>query len=173
LILCCFLIEGTQWPLRYAGMAHLTGFAPGPEVMPNLTVITSRLPWPVEAEIIGALAILVFLWVACRGIADAGIAGAAAAACGLLVGHHALFADTVLLIPLAVLTIQQSASRLLRALAVLILSPAPFALGSVLQRSLIWQIWIAPFVVIAILAAIAKAKRTVESPPERKKVNHS
>jgi hypothetical protein len=153
LLALCFLIEGPQWPLRYAKMAQMAAFAPRSEVMPTISAIAARLPWPAAAEIAGAIAIMLLLWEVCRRMVDPGLAGAAAAACGLLVAHHALFADAVLLIPLAVLTLQrQNIPFWLKGWALLMLSPVPFLLAYAWEKPLVWQALIAPFVIAAVLA---------------------
>jgi len=152
LIASCFLIEGPEWPLRYAKMSQMAAFSPPPEVMPTLAALAVRLPWPVVTEILGAVAILLLLWAVCQRTSDPGLAGAAAAACGLLVAHHALFADTALLIPLGVLTVQrQETPPWLQAFAVLVLSPLPFLLAYSWHIPLVWQGLIVPFVVAAVL----------------------
>jgi hypothetical protein len=70
---------------------------------------------------------------------------------------HALFADTALLIPLAVLTIRRRTTpRWLQGLAALTLSPLPFLFAAALHNSLIWQLLVAPFVVFAAVAAANK-----------------
>jgi hypothetical protein len=151
LIAASFLIEGAQRPLRYAKMSQMPAFSPTSDVVPTISALTSRLPWPTAAEFAGAIAIVLLLWVVCRRNLDLGMAGAAAAACGLLVGHHALFADTVLLIPLAVLTIQgQNVPLWIRAWAALMLSPLPFLLATAWQKPLLWQALIPTFVVTAV-----------------------
>ena len=72
---------------------------------------------------------MLFLWWFCRHISDLGTAGAAAAACGLLLAHHAYANDCVLLIPLLLLTIQRAeAPAWLKLWAALLLAPAPVAL---------------------------------------------
>jgi hypothetical protein len=101
-------------------------------------------------EIAGAAAIVLLLWAACRGSADVGMVGAAAAACGLLLGHHAYAGDCALLMPLSVLTIQRPGAPLwLKVWAVLLLSSAPVLL-LVLDKPLLGQVSIAAFVVAAI-----------------------
>ena len=144
----CFLIEGSGWPLQYARMSQMAGFSPAPQRMPTLYGLASWLPWPAAAEIAGAVAIVLLLWAACRGSADLGMSGAAAAACGLLLGHHAYAGDCALLIPLAVLTIQRPGMPLwLKVWAVLLLSSAPVLL-LVLDKPILGQISLAAFVVI-------------------------
>ena len=114
-------------------MSQMPAFSPAPERMPNLYGIASWLPWPAAAEIAGAVAIVLLLWAACRSSADLGMSGAAAAACGLLLGHHAYAGDCALLIPLSVLTIQRpGVPPWLKIWAVLLLSSAPVLL-------LVWQ----------------------------------
>jgi hypothetical protein len=153
LIALCFLIEGPQWPLRYWKMSQMAPFSPTPQVMPTIAGLVYRMPWPAAWEIVAAIAILLLLWTVCRRATDPGLAGAAAAACGLLVAHHALFADTALLIPLAVRTIQWPTTPFwLRGWAVIMLSPGPFLIATALNNSLVWQALIAPFIVTAMLA---------------------
>jgi len=157
LIALCFLIEGRDWPLQYLKMSQMPKFSPAPERMPNLHGIAFWLGWPATAaEIAGAIAIVWLLWSACRGRTDLGMSGAAAVACGLLLGNHAYAGDCVLLIPLAVLTIQrQGVPRWLKGWAVLLLSPAPVLL-LVSQKPLLGQVLIAAFVVTAIIVAREK-----------------
>jgi hypothetical protein len=163
LLASCFLVEGTRWPLEYLKMSQMTEFSPAPDVMPTLSAIASHLPWPAAIEILCAIAVVLFLVVVCRRTADIGVAGAAAAACGLLVAHHALYADTSLLIPLGVLTVRHpGVPPWLKALAVLILSPLPFLLAGALHNSLIWQLLIAPFVVTAIWVTVAHSSVSAE-----------
>jgi hypothetical protein len=153
LMASCFLIEGRGWPLQYLDMSHMPAFSPAPQRMPTLYGLASWLPspWPPAAEIAGAAAVALLLWVACRGSADLGMSGAAAAACGLLLGHHAYAGDCALLIPLSVLTIQRPAAPpWLKVWAVLLLSSAPVLL-LVLQRPYLGQIPIAAFIVTAIV----------------------
>jgi hypothetical protein len=156
LIASCFLIEGPEWPFRYAKMSHMPAFSPAPERMPNLYGIASWLPWTAATEVVGAVAIVLLLWAACRGGTDLGTAGAAAAACGLLLGHHAYAGDCALLIPLSVLTLQrQGAPPWLKVWAVVLLSPAPVLL-LVSQKPFLGQMLIAAFVVTAIVAGRAQ-----------------
>jgi dipeptide/tripeptide permease len=105
---------------------------------------------------IGAIAVMLLLWAVCRGGTDLGTAGAAAAASGLLLGHHSYAGDCALLIPLAVLTIQRQAMPpWLTVWAVVLLSPVPVLL-LVSQKSFIGQVLIAAFVVTTIVFAKAK-----------------
>jgi hypothetical protein len=155
-IAACFLIEGPEWPRQYAKMLQMPTLSPAPERMPSLYGIASWLPWTAVTEIVCAIAIVLLLWMACRGNTDLGMAGAAAAACGLLLGHHAYAGDCALLIPLSVLTLQrQSAPPWLKIWAVVLLSPAPTLL-LVSQRPLLGQVLIAAFVVTAIIVGKAK-----------------
>jgi hypothetical protein len=163
LIASCFLIEGAQWPFRYAMMSQMPAFSAPPEVMPTISALASFFPWPTAAEIVGAAAIVLLLWSICRRMTDLSTAGAAAAACGLLVGHHALFADTALIIPLAVLTIQRQGIPLwLKCWALLILSPAPFLLAFIWQQPLVWQASITIFVVTALFIANEKPQMSAD-----------
>ena len=152
-----FLIEGPDWPRQYAKIFSLMGvFSPAPERMPNLRGVASWLPWATAVEIVSAVAMVWLLWAVCRGGTDLGTAGAAAAACGLLLGHHGYAGDSALLLPLCVLTIQRpGAPSWLKAWAVVLLSPA-LALLLVSQRPFLAQILVVAFVVTAILFAMAR-----------------
>jgi len=157
-IASCFLIEGPRWPLQYAKMSQLPAFSPAPQRMPSVYGIASWLPWPAAAEVVGAVAIVLLLWAACRGSTDLGMSGAAAAACGLLLGPHAYASDCALLIPLSVLTIQrQAAPPWLKVWAVLLLSSAPVLL-LVLQKPLLGQVSIVAFVVTAMVVGRANRR---------------
>jgi hypothetical protein len=136
-------------------MSEVTGFAPAIDSMPNLYALACRLPGTTAIEAIGAAALLLLLWVVCRRITDLGMAGAAAVACGLLVGHHGLAADSALLIPLSVMTVQrQGVADWLKAWAFLMLSPAPMLI--MWQKPLVWQMSIVGFVVTAVIDGLPK-----------------
>jgi len=158
LIACCFLIEGSGWPLQYAKMSQMPEFSPAAQRMPSVYGIASWLPWPVAAGIAGAVAVVLLLWAACRASADVGMSGAAAAACGLLLGRHAYAGDCALLIPLSVLTIQRpGVPAWLKVWAVLLLSSAPVLL-LVLDRPFLGQVSIVAFVVAAMVAGRANRR---------------
>ena len=151
-----FLIEGPGWPLGYAKISQMPELSPGSARMPNLYGIASWIPWTAAAEIVGAVAIVLLLWAACRGGTDLGTAGAAAAACGLLLSHHAYAGDSALLIPLSVLTFQRPGAPLwLKVWAIVLLSPAPVLL-LVSPKPFLGQMLIAAFVVTAIIFGKAK-----------------
>ena len=156
LIALCFLIEGREWPLQYLKMSLMPEFSPAPERMPNLHGIASRLRWAAGAEIVGAVAIVLLLWSACRASTNVWMSGAATAACGLLLGNHAYAGDCVLLIPIAVLTIQhKGVPHWLKAWAALLLSPA-LVLLLTSQKPLPGQMLIAAFVMIAMIVGPEK-----------------
>jgi hypothetical protein len=124
LLAASFAIEGAGWPRAYLQTLGAADFSPGVRSMPNLRGLASWSPggagW-VEAG--AAIAVIVLLWLACRG-ASAGIAGALAAGCGLILGHHGYLQDTTLLIPLAVLSVQsKEAAYWLRVWGVVVLTP--------------------------------------------------
>jgi glycosyl transferase family 87 len=129
LIAACFLIEGPDWVRHYLENSRLPSFSPAPERMPTLYGLSAWLPWTAALEMTSALAVVLFLWWFCRRTSDLGMAGAAAAACGLLLAHHAYASDCVLLLPLLLLTIQHAeAPAWLKLWAALLLAPAPVAL---------------------------------------------
>jgi len=93
--------------------------------MPNLRGLASRLPAPAAIEIAVAFVLIYLLWRFCRQHADVGLAGSAAAASGLLLGHHGYANDLVLLLPLAVLTASRlTAPKWLKVWADVLLTPA-------------------------------------------------
>ena len=96
--------------------------------MPTLYGLIAWLPWTAALEITSALAVVLFLWWFCRRTSDLGLAGAAAAACGLLLAHHAYANDCVLLIPLLLLTVQRAEAPAWLKLWRPLLAPAPVAL---------------------------------------------
>jgi hypothetical protein len=94
---------------------------------------------------------MALLFVVCRRTADLGLAGAAAAAVGLILAHHCYANDIALLTPLLVLTMQRPANpRWLKAAAVLIFTPAPTLLITT-QRPYLGQVLVAGFVIAALL----------------------
>ena len=149
LIACCFVIEGPEWPLQYLKVSQMPAFSPASERMPNLHGIASWLPWATATQIALAIGIVWLLWVVCRSGTDLGTAGAAAAACGLLLAPHAYAGDITLLIPLSVLTIQrQGVPTWLKVWAVALLSPAA-VLMILSQKPLLGQVFVAGFIVTA------------------------
>ena len=156
LIACCFVIEGPEWPLQYLKVSQMPAFSPAPERMPNLHGIASWLPWATATQIALAIGIVWLLWAACRNGTDLGTAGAAAAACGLLLAPHAYSGDITLLIPLSVLTIQRPGTpSWLAVWATMMLSPAPL-LMILSQKPLPGQLFVAAFIVTAIFFAKVK-----------------
>ena len=160
LISACFLIEGSSWPLAYKEMVQVTQFSPAYESMPNLRGLTAGLPWPGVSEAILATVLLLLLWLQCRENEDVSITGATAMAAGLTVAHHGLVADSVLLIPLTVLTItKQGTPSWLKAWAIVLLSPLTMWL-ILAQRSHIWQLLIVGFVATSnVLSLVAQSAR--------------
>jgi hypothetical protein len=139
-------------------MSQMPFFSPAPQRMPSIYGIASWLPWPAAAGIAGAVAIVLLLWAACRGSTDLGMSGAAAAACGLLLGPHAYAGDCALLIPLSVLTIQRPGTPpWLKVWAVVLLSSAPVLL-LVLQKPLLGQVLIVAFVIAATIVGRANRR---------------
>ncbi|MBS1854510.1 MAG: DUF2029 domain-containing protein [Acidobacteria bacterium] len=153
-----FLLEGPGWPMAYLKMSHMPTFSPAADRMPNVYGIASWIPWTSAAEVAGGIAVALLLWTVCRrGGTGLGMAGAAAAACGVLLGHHSYAGDCALLIPLTVLTVQRpGAPRWLKIWAVATLTPAPVLL-LLSNRPLLAQLWIAAFVVTAVWLGRGKA----------------
>jgi len=150
-----FLIEGPEWPLRYRTMATMPIFSTGPKRMPSLRGAAEFLPWPVAAEIGSAAAVAALLWLASRRTSEVGPAGAAVAACGLLLGHHTYVADCSLLIPLAAMTVQDGRAPVWRkAWASVLLTPVPALMLGAVNPSPLTQLLIDGFVVAALISAV-------------------
>jgi hypothetical protein len=146
-----FLIEGPRWPLDSLRMLRQPGFSPAAERMPNLLGTASWLPWTTALEFAGAAAVLALLWTACRKNRDLALLGAVAAACGLLLSHHAYASDCALLIPLSVLTAtRRNAPPWLKIWAITVLSPIPVLL-LVSSTPFPGQALIVGFVIAAVL----------------------
>jgi hypothetical protein len=147
----CFWIEGPAWPLRYrAALANPT-FSDAIPRMANLRGIAWWLPWPGAVETVLAIAVVGLFWWFCRRVPDPGLAGAGAAAAGMLLGRHGQASDFALLIPLLVFTVQRPAvPPWLKAWAVLLLTPVPTLLV-VTNRPFLGQIPVVAFVVAALL----------------------
>ncbi len=153
LLAASFVIEGTGWPAGYLRTVTSSDFSPGVSKMPNLHGLASWLPAGLFAEIVASIAVLALLWVACRRTANLSITGAAAAGCGLLVGHHAYIDDCVLLIPLAVGMIQlHGTPGWLKGAAWLLLTPALMFL-LISAKPFLGQILIVGFIVAAMIQA--------------------
>ena len=120
-----FAVEGSGWPAEYWKILKLPDLSPKVGCMPNVYGLASWLPGSVALEAVAAVAVAGLLWTVCLRTYSVGVAGAAAAAGGLLLSHHAYPGDCLLLLPLCVATIGRSAApRALKAWAVLLLTPA-------------------------------------------------
>ena len=161
LIAAGFPIEGPQWLEQYLKTLRTPAFSPAHYRMPTLYGIAAWFPHAAAIEIVCAAAVAVLLWALCRSIGDLGMAGAAAAACGLILGHHAYAGDCALLIPLSVLTVQRpDAPRWLKLWTVVLLSPAPVLL-LVSPVSWLGQILIVAFVATAMVAVVGRQTCTL------------
>jgi hypothetical protein len=134
--------------------------------MANVRGIAWWLPWPGAVEIVLAIAVVCLLWTFLRRTTDLGLAGAGAAAGGLLLARHGYAGDCALLIPLLVLTVQRPAVPVwLRCWAVLLLTPVPFMLVvMVAHRQFYGQLLIVGFVAAALLHECL-VKRPAHDPP--------
>ena len=156
LLAACFAIEGPSWPARYMDGFRMPSFSPAAYRMPNLHGIAYWLPWPAAVEAILAIGVIVLLWSICRNTPHLGVAGAAAAAAGLLLGGHAYANDCALLVPLLAFTIQRhGVAKWLKVWAVLLLTPAPILL-LVTDKPFTGQILIVGFVVAALVCISAE-----------------
>lgn len=152
LLAASFAIEGWSWPRAYYQTLSSPDFSPGPRMMPNLRGLASWWPHATVVELFAAAAVALLLWLACRRLTNAGAAGAAAAACGLILGHHGYVQDCVLLVPLAVLTIEsRQAAWWLRALGLILLTPV-FPLLLVMGAPLAGQALLIGFVTLALVS---------------------
>lgn len=103
-----FPIEGLGWPRAYAAMFNRPDFSPGAGRMPNLHGLASWLPGSTAIEAAASILTIALLWRFCRDANGVGIAGAAAAACGLILGRHGYPNDCALLIPLAAFSVRDA-----------------------------------------------------------------
>jgi hypothetical protein len=158
LLASCFFIEGPDWPRQYLGMLQLSKFSPAPQRMPSLYGLASWTPSALVLETVAGAVVAWLLYRACRMTAGNGFAGAAAAASGLLLGHHAFAFDCALLIPLLTLTIFCPPTSVpLQAWALLLVSPAPALLfGSPFPW--LGQLLAVGFVVAALVACNLSSK---------------
>ena len=148
-----FVIEGLSWPFGYVRTLSSPDFSPGIDLMPNLRGLASRSPHATMVELVAATGVVVLLWLACRRISSVGVAGAAAASCGLILGHHGYIQDCTILIPLAVLTIQSRQTALwLRALGLVLVTPA-LSLLLVMGAPLVGQTLLIGFVALTLARA--------------------
>jgi hypothetical protein len=149
LLAASFAIEGLSWPRAYLRTLASPDFSPGRSMMPNLAGLASWLPGSGMLELGATAGVASLLWFTCRRMQGAGVAGAAAAACGLILGHHGYVQDCALVMPLAVLTIQSRRTALwLRALASVPVTPA-LTLLLVMGAPLLGQALLIGFVTLA------------------------
>ncbi len=154
---CCFLIEGRGWVQAYANNSKMPQFSPAPER--KCRPFSACFPGSPGRKC-GARRRLggrhPASWMACRDSKDLGMTGAAAVACGVLLGHHSYAGDYTLLIPLSVLTVQREAARpWLKGWAILMLTPVPVLL-LVSPKPYLGQVLIAAFIVTAVWAGRPK-----------------
>jgi len=156
LVAACFALEGWTWPAQYVAQARFPMFSPAALRMPNLHGIAYWFPWPVAVEIALSMGVAALLWMVCRRASNLGVAGAAAAAAGLLLGGHGYANDCALIVPVLVFTIQRDTPpRWLKGWAVLLLTPAP-ALLLTTAKPFTGQILVVGFVVAVLLTELAR-----------------
>ncbi len=164
LLAACFPIEGLAWPLRYWETVRRPIFSVADGRMPNLRGIACRLPGSTAIEVVAAAALILLLWRLCRHTGELGVAGAAAAACGLLLGHHGYANDCALLMPLAVVMLSKPGPLWIRGWAALLLTPVVTWL--LISSQPVWgQALAVGFVFAALLVEDRKASRTRSIPP--------
>jgi len=162
-----FLIEGPNWVSGGLGMSRLPEFSPAANHMPTLFGLSVRLPWSTAVEIMAAVVVAALLWRFSRQTTGLGMAGAAAAASGLLLARHAYANDAALLIPLLVFSIQRvQTPAWLRSWALVLLSPVPVVLLASAGAAA-GQLLILAFVPIALVVlAAGRTGRAVEAAGE-------
>ncbi|MGO9263120.1 MAG: hypothetical protein ACLQU1_43605 [Bryobacteraceae bacterium] len=117
------MIEGPGWPRAYLEVIRKPIFSVADSRRPNLRGVAYWLPASAAIEIACAMLVVALLWNACRRRQSPGLAGAMAAASGLVLGHHAYANDCVLLIPLAVVAVRSPAPRWLKIWGLLLVTP--------------------------------------------------
>lgn len=147
----CFAIEGPLWPIHYLEAMHRPDFSPAQGRMPNLWGISAWLQsYALAGEMAGALAVVTLIWLICRRNSDPGVAGAVAAAGGLLLARHAYLNDCALLVPLTVLTLQHPSSpKWLKMWAIVSITP----IGGLLlisSKPYLGQTFVVGFAIVAL-----------------------
>lgn len=167
LLLASFMIEGADWPRAYIRMLRLPELSPGVRYMANLNALVCWLPGIHWLELsAGSICFIVLLWMVSKRAALPGFAGAASAACGLVLGLHGYVGDCILLVPLAVLVLQSSLFPLcLRCWAGFIVTPV-LMLAVVSQTPYVGQIGIVGFVLISMAVVIWKGREEGAGQPE-------
>jgi len=165
LVGACFWIEGPAWLARYRDVLTQPLFSPAAPRMANLRGIAWWLPWPGAVEIVLAISVACLFWWFCRRTPHLGLAGAGAAAAGMLLGRHGQAGDFALLIPLLLFTVQRPGiPAWLKVWAVLLLTPVPTLLV-VTNKPFLGQVPIVAFVVAALLRECLAKPPADASPP--------
>jgi hypothetical protein len=125
LLAMSFLAGGWSWPADYARAMTNPLIDPAPQVLSNLRGL-ARGSW--NLEIVLGLTVVAAVGCVCRR-AKFELGFAAVIAGGLLISHHFTASDPALLIPVALVVVQDS-SPFASALAVLLITP----LGTVLNQ---------------------------------------
>ena len=133
--------------------------------MPNLNGLAYWFPWPLAIEVVLSIALVCLLWLVCRHTPDLGLAGAAAAAAGLLLAHHCYSNDCTLLIPLVVFTLQRpQIPSWLKVGGMLLFTPVSTVLLAT-PKALVAQVLVCGFVVAALILE-ARTQLKERSPME-------
>jgi len=162
LIAASFAIEGPGWPREYIRTVSLPDFSPGVRDMPNLNGLASWFAGAGWVEVGASLVCVWLLWLVSRRAPPTAFAGAATAACGLLLSHHAYVGDCLVLVPLSALVLQSSAFPLwLRGWAVIVATPLlMFAVVS--RTTYVGQAAAAGFVLAAMGVALWNGRRHIQ-----------
>jgi hypothetical protein len=120
-----FAAEGPSWPHRLLELTRRPGFDPAAWRMPNIAGLIAGIPFAGALEILLGMAVLVAVWRISRA-ADLATGMATALAAGLLVSHHSLIYDCVLLIPATIVVLEGSAPSALRSWALILFTPFPY-----------------------------------------------
>lgn len=118
-----FVLEGPGWPLRYLELLRNPMFDLEPRRMLNLRAITTSLSLPAPVFVIGAIALLAWLWVIARKM-ELSRALLLALPVAMLASPHSYIYDAVVAIPLLVQA--ASTERISGLLAILALTPVPY-----------------------------------------------
>lgn len=121
----CFAVGGTGWPLDYFASLQKSSFAFEVRRMPNIRGLVTSLGLPDGVWLIGAIAMFIWLFVACKRLrfTDALIV---ALALGLIASPYCFLYDAVVLVPLLVAVVSMDSWDGL--LAGVALTPVPWLL---------------------------------------------
>ena len=164
LALVSFAAAGWSWPVEFIHSAMNPIFSPNVGQMPNLHGLLAGMRFDRELEIVLGLLIAAGMWwVARRTPFRYSLAYALAG--GLLLSHHAYMLDMAFLLPAGLVLIEESRSRIVKAVATLLLIP-PLHVAVELGRpsSVVAVLLLVVLVCAIVYEARARQRQEADSP---------